>query len=520
MDGAHATAAAAGWVSSEAGGASSSASSASSYGSWESRFRLHKEVHLRRLRRRRAAARGGGSNKGGAGAGDADVQELALPLGMSFAAVLAQVLNRCSGTGGSLQPHVLSKMCTSAVKESLTNIYGDRFEVFMRNFEKSFGSTLRTLHLINEAPVHEQDMPQCSYKGGIPEIRMSDDDSQSWIHDVHKDTPLSSMDNQIILHGGVSHQLVHLIHSRSAAGIDQRVFSVFERSVNEQARSNDLKELEIKLQMKGLQLGESQLAVSSEANELKKVEIRLGFEKASFKVEKFKSQMKDTRHAELLRKLIDMLLTAVVLMSVCFGYGTYIYSYKRITSVTSACAAASREYTSWWMPSSVSSFNSGYLVFKCNLIASARISFGFVMMALIIYLIFQRSAMTGTNMPVTFHGMLLGVGCGWVGRLCVDTLGGDGNVWLVFWEAICFIHLLGNTWPSLLQHMLYGPISATDRTKSVRLPYWVRRYVFYVLMSLILPCLAGLLPFASISDWNEHAVQYIMSTFSGSNMED
>jgi hypothetical protein len=56
--------------------------------------------------------------------------------------------------------------------------------------------------------------------------------------------------------------------------------------------------------------------------------------------------MENTRHAELLRKLIDMLLTAVVLMSVCFGYGTYIYSYQRITAVTSACAAASRVCTS------------------------------------------------------------------------------------------------------------------------------------------------------------------------------
>ncbi|CAL4885553.1 unnamed protein product [Urochloa decumbens] len=519
MDGAHAAAAAAGgWVSSEAGGASSSASSASSYGSWESGFRLHKGVHLRRLRRRRAAARGGGGNKGGAV--DGDVQELALPLGMSFAAVLAQVLNRCSGTGGSLQPHVLSKMCTSAVKESLTNIYGDRFEGFMRNFEKSFGSTLRTLHLINEAPIHEQDMPQCSYKGGIPEIRLSGADSQSWIHDVQKDTASSSMDNQIILHGGVSHQLVHLTHSRSAPGIDQHVLSVFERSVKEQARSNDLKELEMGLKMRGLQLKKSQLVVSSEANELKKVEIRLGFKKASFKMDKFEAQMEDTKHAELVRKLIDMLLTAVVLMSVCFGYGTYIYSYQRITSVASACAASSREYTSWWMPSSVSTFNSNFLHFKCNFIASARISFGVLMVFLIGWLIFQRSAMTGTNMPITFNGMLLGVVCGWLGRRCVDTLGGDGDVWLMFWEAICFIHLLGNTWPSLLQHMLYGPYSATGRTKAVRVPYWARRYAFYVLVTLILPCSAGLLPFASLSDWKEHAVQYLKSRFSGSNIED
>jgi len=223
-------------------------------------------------------------------------------------------------------------------------IYGDRFEIFMRNFEKSFGSTLRTLHLINETPVYEQDMPQCSYKGGnsVSEIKLSGTDSQSWIHDVQKDTPLSSIDNQIILHEGVNHQLVHLTHSRTAPGIDQDVMSVFERSVNEQARSNELKKLEIGLTMRELQLRESQLALISDSNELEKVKIRVGFERASFKVEKFKTQREDTRHAELLRKLIDMLLTAVVLMSACFGYGTYIYSYQRITAVTSACAAASR----------------------------------------------------------------------------------------------------------------------------------------------------------------------------------
>jgi succinate dehydrogenase hydrophobic anchor subunit len=68
----------------------------------------------------------------------------------------------------------------------------------------------------------------------------------------------------------------------------------------------------------------------------------MGFQKAAFREEKLKTQMEDTRHAEFLKRLIDMLLTAVVFMSACFGYGTYIYSYQRITAVTAACAAASR----------------------------------------------------------------------------------------------------------------------------------------------------------------------------------
>ncbi|GJM86984.1 hypothetical protein PR202_ga02893 [Eleusine coracana subsp. coracana] len=329
MDGAHIAAA-----SSEAGGASSSASSVSSFGSTSRRSWLKKGVHLRR-RRPRMAVRGGGGNKG---AVDGDVQDLALPLGMSFAAVLAQVLNKCTNSGGRLQPDSLSKMCTSAVKESLTNIYGDRFESFMKNFEKSFGSTLTTLHIINEAPVYQQDIPN-----SVSETKLSGADSQGRIHDVQKDIPLNSMDNnQIILHAGVNQQLVCLPRSRCTTELDKHILSVFERSVNEQTRSNELKELEIGLTVRDLRLKESQLNLSSYSHMLDKIKISMGLEKASFKKEKFDTQMKDSRYAELLRKLIDMHLTAVVLMSVCFGYGTYTYSYQRITAVTAACAAASR----------------------------------------------------------------------------------------------------------------------------------------------------------------------------------
>lgn len=95
MNGAHIAAA-----SPEAGGSSSSSGVSASGRSW-----LLKGVHLRRRRRwrRQVAVRGGVRADGG------DVQDLALPLGMSFAAVLAQVLNRCAGSEGGLRPDVLSK---------------------------------------------------------------------------------------------------------------------------------------------------------------------------------------------------------------------------------------------------------------------------------------------------------------------------------------------------------------------------------------------------------------------------
>uniref|UniRef100_A0A0E0FKU7 Protein CPR-5 n=1 Tax=Oryza nivara TaxID=4536 RepID=A0A0E0FKU7_ORYNI len=438
----------------ESGGASSSASS---YGSAS---RLQKGV---RLRRRRQRLRRPLLATGGDGRGAADgAQDLALPLGMSFAAVLAQVLNRSSCSEGRLQPDFLSK------------IYGDRFDNFTKNFEKSFGSTLRTLHLINETPVYEQDNSRFSHEDGTSaaEIKLSGADSQRPVHDIQESTSLSSMDNQIILHAGTDQQLVKLPHNKASPEFDRHILNVFERSLNEQTRSNELKELEIGLNMRKLQLKQSQIALSSYSHMLEKIKISMGFQKASFREEKFRTQMEDTRHAELLRRLIDLLLTAVVFMSVCFGYGTYIYSYKRITAVTAACAAASR-----------------------------------------------RPTMTGSNMPITFNVMLLGVLCGSVGRFCVDTLGGDGNVWLFFWEILCFIHLFGNSRPSLLYRMLYGPTSVTDRTKASDLPYRVRRYTFYTVLSVILPCLAGLLPFASLSDWNELVVEYMKSKFIRINTE-
>ncbi|KAL5230905.1 hypothetical protein ABZP36_029681 [Zizania latifolia] len=72
-------------------------------------------------------------------------------------------------------------------------IYGDRFNFFMKNFDKSFGSTLRTLHLINETPVYEQDTPQCSHKDGtsVAEIKLSGADSESLVHDIQKNTSFS-----------------------------------------------------------------------------------------------------------------------------------------------------------------------------------------------------------------------------------------------------------------------------------------------------------------------------------------
>eukprot|EP00262_Sarcandra_glabra_P014696 TRINITY_DN4348_c0_g1_i1.p1 TRINITY_DN4348_c0_g1~~TRINITY_DN4348_c0_g1_i1.p1 ORF type:complete len:320 (-),score=22.14 TRINITY_DN4348_c0_g1_i1:167-1021(-) len=273
----------------------------------------------------------------------------------------------------------------------------------------------------------------------------------------------------------------------------------------EQVRSNDLKEFEIALIMKRLQMKESQLALTSDANLLERFKISMGISKASFKKEKLKNQTQDTKHAELLRKCIDCLVAGLLIMIGCLVYGTYVYSYKRITEATSSCASLPKERKSWWVPNPVSSFSSVVHMLRCHVQVLSRMLFGVFMILAIAYLLLQRSAASRQTMPVTFILLLLGFACGFAGKICVDALGGSGYHWLLYWEALCLLHFFANVFPSALFCILHGPVSVAQGTeKAVRLPYWIRRFTFYSLMLLFLPVLCGLMPFASPLDWKEH----------------
>ncbi|XP_065000144.1 protein CPR-5-like isoform X2 [Musa acuminata AAA Group] len=341
------------------------------------------------------------------GRGNEGLEDLALPLGMSFAAVVAQILNGKNISGRRSQINHFSMICTSAVKESITN-----------------------------------------------------------------------------------------------------------------TRSNDLKAVEIGLVMEKLKLKQSQLALSSDANLLEKIKISMGISKASFKEEKLRNQMLETRHAELLKRCIDLLVTGLIIMCGFLLYGASIYSLQRITEVTSACNYTLKESRSWWIPKSVQSFSSGWLTLRCHFVVLTRMCFGILMILAIAYLVFQRSAMSGPTMPVTFLVMLLGVVCGFAGKLCVDTLGGSGYHWLIYWEVLCMLHFFANVFPSAFHNILYGPVAVTQVANTVRLPYWVRRYAFYILLLLILPTLSGLLPFASIKEWKVHFSEKLAFWSSGIGYEE
>jgi hypothetical protein len=132
--------------------------------------------------------------------------------------------------------------------------------------------------------------------------------------------------------------------------------------------------------------------------------------------------------------------------------------------------------------------------------------FGVLMIVTIAFLLLQRSA-TAKQMPVTFMLLLLGVACGLAGKLCVDTLGGSGYHWLLFWETLCLLHFISNVCTSALFLILHGPVNVSQGTKGTIFPYWIRQFLFYVILLLFLPLFCGLMPFASLGEWKDLLVR-------------
>lgn len=132
-------------------------------------------------------------------------------------------------------------------------------------------------------------------------------------------------------------QLALISRQRLDSTTNQTVLDTFEKSVMEQTRSNDLKTLELSLAMRKMRLKETELALSMDSNHLERSKLAMGISKASFKAEKFKTELENTKYSELHRQCIDFLVAGTVLMSAFLAYGAYVYSYRRITEATASC---------------------------------------------------------------------------------------------------------------------------------------------------------------------------------------
>ncbi|XP_058786588.1 protein CPR-5 isoform X2 [Vicia villosa] len=506
-----------------------------------------------------------------------------------------------------MSPSHLSSMCTSAINESLSSVFGDKLDGLTKNFEQSFDSTLSTLRLIYESTASNEgnklnnmrleipnsklnegnelntmrleipnsklnegnelnnmrlEIPNSKLNEGnelnnmrleIPNSKLNEGNKLNnmrleipnsilnrvnWSRDIViedcQSGPLSHVHAEIIdqsisteevrdnfhvesvtrdlaLHEQ-SNQMVCFSPTSSGAVVNNSVNSTFEKSVVEQCRSNDLKVVEIGLTRQKLKLKEIDLALRYDLNDLERSKLSMEVSKSSFKTEKFKNQLEDTRYGELNKKCIDCLIAGLFIMSASLFYGAYVYNYERFIEAAELCAPEEESY-SWFTPKSVAWFNSSVHVFICRVGVISRMVFGFLMIIVVAYLLFQRAAtLSSRTMPVTFILLMLCIGCGYCGKLCTDTLGGSGNVWLLYWEILCLLHFAFICWTPALYRILHGPIEVMQTKEGNTIfRYWIRRLLFYVILLVVLPLCCGLMPFASLAQWKDHFMSKVIT---------
>lgn len=154
--------------------------------------------------------------------------------------------------------------------------------------------------------------------------------------EVRENFHVDSVSRDLTLHEP-SNSLVCFSPTSSGYVINNPINNTFEKSVVEQCRSNDLKTLELGLTMQKLKLKETQLSLNFDLNNLERSKLAMGVSKASFRAEKFKNQLEDTRHGELNKKCIDCLIAGLIIMSSSLLYAAYVYSYERIAEATESC---------------------------------------------------------------------------------------------------------------------------------------------------------------------------------------
>ncbi|KAL1215460.1 Protein CPR-5 [Cardamine amara subsp. amara] len=434
--------------------------------------------------------------------GERQAEALALPLGMSFAAFANLVLERTNAAGQNVYVDDLAMISASAVRESLANVYGNNLGSFATNFERSFNSTLKILKLINESAAFPHQLDNNNV--GNCNLDRSTIDGCS-------DTELSAKENSSttsayeVLQGSVrtTSSMNELVLHEDVPRNSSMSLTTIERSLEEQARANDLKSMEIGLTMRKLRLKETELALSYESNNLGKSQLEMDISKHAFRTEKFTTELEDTRKADMVTKIMDWLIVNVFIMAASMSFGIYNFSQQRIMEATSICEPSEEKSSSWWMPKQVSNMNAEFNIFICRLRVWFQIFFGALMILIFTYIIIQRSSGAKQTMPVTFIVIILGIFCGLPGKFCVDTLGGSGKLWLLLWEVFCLLQFGSNVFTLALYRLLYGPVNVTQEIKpNTMVPYWVRRSLFGVIL-LVLPVMNGALPFATFGEWRD-----------------
>lgn len=203
----------------------------------------------------------------------------------------------------------------------------------------------------------------------------------------------------------------------------------------------------------------------------------------------------------MVTKMMDWLILNVFIMLGATSYGAYVFSKQGIKEATSICKPSEEETSPWWVPVNI------FSILICKVQVWIQTILGVLMIIVFTYFIIRHSSVTKQTIPVTYSLLFLGVFCGFVGKFCLDTLGGNGKLWLLLWGMYCLLQLVANFFALALYGLINGPITVTQGTKpsrcNIMFPYWARSFFVGVIM-FVIPLINGLLPFATFGEWRDN----------------
>mgnify|MGYP000025107953 FL=1 len=277
------------------------------------------------------------------------------------------------------------------------------------------------------------------------------------------------------------------------------------REVLSKEKANDIAEKHLSLSHKALETQKLNLNVLSENNAIHNEANMLAAEKLEGDISDRKEALEAKKHTETLLFIADAFYAGLVVVFVATLAGGWRRAVAALSATVSVCPAPDgwfsgddettsirRKPKSFSMSRTLWSYATGtggpgpaeYIWCVSKSLISAMS--GGVVFALVAWKLLQYNVVNKfQTAPATVLLLLLGVGCGHVGRSAVDALGGDGDVWLRLWRTyVLFVATC--TWrANFLRRCLdaCGPLG---------------RFGFFGVVALVFPFTVGAAPFEDV----------------------
>ncbi|CAM6008162.1 unnamed protein product [Sphagnum balticum] len=463
---------------------------------------------------------------------DVKAGNLPAPLGNAIATVMAEVLeHERTGQDRLFAADELAKLLEAAMVESLSPIMGSECSSFVDQFKQAFQSTYRLIgsvkvasakRLVHSGPQGKQStrshkclqdgFPSRTVLGRVAEGFTNGNLKPKYAQDSESTTSDTGIEtDEFDLQYDLTEQFERMKFSSDnpevevGRNLQQEFLHWYKKSLAEKQQSNYLKTLELAYQFKRLNLDEEHLHLRSESNLLMRENVSLSREKAEFREMEIQDRKLAVAYDLLSQTCADELVAGLFVMLCALLYGGWNYSYARLVDVISHCQPAVFGPSHSMIPGfnrivdSLNLMSAQMQMLFCNLTVAVRMFLGLGIISMVAATLLRKSVTSSSQaMPATILLIILGGLCGVAGKFAVDSMGGSGYHWLLVWESLCVIHASTTCFTPYLYWLLNGaPQHTLDKQQQYYLVNpWVRHLLFHGCLVLVLPAMAGLLPFA------------------------